>query len=428
MKETQHVNSYYAATKNYNVDTKELSGDKQADVCVIGAGFTGLSTALHLVEQGYHVIVLEAAQVGWGATGRNGGQMINGYNRGFDVIKKRYNEDTAKALISMAFEGSDIIRQRVEKYKIECDLVKAGSFVAAFNQQQLKDLEHEKKTWEDIGHKDLEIKDHTNLKDIVNTDAYCGGLLDHKGGHVHALNLALGQARAIKELGGEIYEGSKVIDIIYGSSPVAKTSSGQVSCKYLILCGNAYLGNLVPELSSKIMPISSQIITTEPLDPERARLLMPSNACVEDSNYFLDYYRRTSDNRLLFGGGIIYTNAHPEDISARLVPKMLKVFPDLKGVKIDFAWSGSIAITFKRLPHIGKISDNIIFAHGYSGHGVTTTHLIGKVIAEAVNQNFKRFDVFSSMKHYGFPGGRMFRIPLTALGAWYYGLRDKLGV
>jgi gamma-glutamylputrescine oxidase len=419
--------TYYAASANIAPDRPALKGDIEVDVCVIGAGFAGISAALHLAEQGRRVVVLESARVGFGASGRNGGQVINGYSRDYDVIKKWYGETTARALLNMSFDGGEIIRDRIFKYGIKCDY-KQGSFFAALTPKQLDGLDYGRKVWEDAGNKKLSMYDKTRVSEVTSADLYCGGMLDMMGGHLHPLNLVLGEATALEMLGGRIFEQTRVLDIERLPKPVAVTPHGRVTAELMVICGNAYLGDTAPDLTSHIMSVSSQIVTTEKLGEDMARQMMPAGFAVEDCNYLLDYYRMTADHRLLFGGGVVYSGAEPGDIIKRLRPHIARTFPHLKDVKIDFAWSGNFALTLTRLPHVGRINDRIYFIQGDSGHGVTTTHLLGKLVAEAVKGQTERFDAFASMRTFPFPGGRMFRVPLTALGAWYYGMKEKLGI
>ncbi len=419
--------TYYAATATPAPSRPALAGDVTCDVCVIGAGYSGLSTALHLAESGKKVVMLEAVKVGFGASGRNGGQIINGYSRDYDTIRARYGEDTARALLNMSFEGGDIIRQRIQKYAIACDH-KPGSFFAAFTPAQMKDLDRRRDVWTMAGNKDIEMLDAARIPEVTATGLYCGGLLDHRGGHIHPLNLALGEARALESLGGVIHEQTRVLRIEHGAKPVAVTPHGRVTADTIVVCGNAYLGDAVPEISGRIMSVSSQIIATEPLGAELAQQLMPAGYSVEDCNFLLDYYRITADHRLLFGGGVMYSGHTPGNIESLLWPHVLKTFPVLQGKKVDFAWSGNFALTLTRMPHVGRLHDNVYFIQGDSGHGVTPCHLLGKLVAGAINGQSAGFDVFASMRNFPFPGGRMFRVPLTALGAWYYGMREKLGI
>jgi gamma-glutamylputrescine oxidase len=293
----------------------------------------------------------------------------------------------------------------------------------------MKDLERGKEIWESAGHTGIEMYGAERMPEVTSANLYVGGQLDKWGGHLHPLNLVLGQADAFESLGGEIFEQSRVTRVDRDApKPVVHTAAGRVTADKVVICGNAYLGDAVPELTRRIMPCSSQIITTEVLGAEVTDKMMPADFCVEDCNYLLDYYRITADKRLLFGGGLIYTGFEPEDVVRRLWPHLLKTFSFLKDRKIDFAWNGQFALTLTRMPHIGRMNDNVYFIQGDSGHGVTTTHLLGRIVAEAIHQQTDRFDVWADMKNYPFPGGRMFRVPLTILGAWYYALREKLGI
>jgi gamma-glutamylputrescine oxidase len=423
---SEHTKSYYAATANRQDARPALAGAESADVCIIGAGFTGISAALELTERGFSVIVLEAVRVGFGASGRNGGQIVNGYSRDLDVISARYGVDAGRAIGAMALEGGNIIRERIDKYKIDCDLVTGGLFTA-FTAKQMKGLEHHRKVWADFGHHSLELVDKAGLGPHVTTDVYVGGMIDHLSGHIHPLNLVQGEAAAVESLGGRIFENSPVVAVDTGPNPVVKTAAGEVRAKFVLVCANAYIGDLLPEIGGKIMPVSTQILATEPLGAQAAALL-PSNVCVEDANYVLDYYRRTPDNRILYGGGIVYGGQDPASIRAKILPNMLKTFPGLKEARIDYAWSGNFALTLTRFPHMGRLSPSVYFSHGDSGHGVTTTHLLGRILGEVVAGTAARFDVFAKLPYYPFPGGHLFRVPLTVAGSWYYRLRDRLGV
>ena len=427
MAHTPYPQSYYAASANPVPQRPALQGETETDVCIIGAGYTGLSTALFLLENGFKVTIVEAAKVGFGASGRNGGQIVNSYSRDIDVIERTVGSKHAKLLGDMAFEGGRIIRERIAKYDIKCDLKDGGVF-AANTPKHMKHLESQKKLWERYGHTQLELLDEKRIREIVDTDTYVGGMLDMSGGHIHPLNLALGEAAAVESLGGIIHEQSPAIRVERGANPVVHTPEGRVKAKFVVVAGNAYLGNLLPELASKSMPCGTQVITTEPLSDELAKSLLPQDYCVEDCNYLLDYYRLSGDKRLIFGGGVVYGARDPANIEAIIRPKMLKTFPQLKDVKIDFAWTGNFLLTLSRLPQVGRLGDNIYYSQGCSGHGVTYTHLAGKLLAETLRGQAERFDAFASLPHYPFPGGRLFQVPFSAIGAWYYSLRDKLGV
>ncbi len=427
MAHTPYPQSYYAASANPVPARPELAGEVETDVCVVGAGYTGLSTALFLLENGFNVTMVEAAKVGFGASGRNGGQIVNSYSRDIDVIERTVGPKQAQLLGQMAFEGGRIIRERIAKYGIQCDLKNGGVFAAITN-KQMGHLEAQKKLWERYGHTQLELMDAKRIREVVATENYIGGMLDMSGGHIHPLNLALGEAAAVESLGGRIYEQSPAIRIERGANPVVHTPQGRVKAKFVVVAGNAYLGNLIPELSAKSMPCGTQVLTTEPLSAEVAKSLLPQDYCVEDCNYLLDYFRLSGDNRLIFGGGVVYGARDPANIEAIIRPKLIKTFPQLKNVKIDYAWTGNFLLTLSRLPQVGRLGDNIYYSQGCSGHGVTYTHLAGKVLAEALRGQAERFDAFATLPHYPFPGGQLFQVPFSALGAWYYSLRDKLGV
>ncbi|MBR9865747.1 MAG: FAD-binding oxidoreductase [Oceanospirillales bacterium] len=422
-----HTTSYYAASANDKTLRAPLQGHITADICVIGAGYTGMSSAIHLAEQGFRVVVLEATRIGFGASGRNGGQIVHSYSRDIDFIEKHYGHRTGTEMGKMAFEGGKIIRRLVDQYQIQCDL-KDGGIFAACNNKQLHEMEQKKALWEAHGHTQLEMLSADSIKNCVGSNRYAGGLLDKSGGHFHPLNLVLGEAAALESLGGVIYEDSAVTRVQEGDKAVIHTEKGSVTADFVIVAGNAYLGGLIPKLEQKAMPCGTQVITTAPLSEAQQKELLPQDNCVEDCNYLLDYFRLSGDGRLIYGGGVTYGAREPDRIEALIVPNMLKTFPQLKGVKVDYAWTGNFLLTLMRLPQFGRIGKNIYYAQGYSGHGVTSSHLAGKVLCDAIQGQAERFDVFAGLPQYPFPGGRTFRIPYTAMGAWYYTLRDKLGI
>ena len=423
-----HTDSYYAASANPAPKREALSGDNIIDICIIGAGYSGLSAGLDLVEKGHRVAIIEGAKVGWGASGRNGGQIVNGLNASLQTIDKRYGADTAKFVASIVQEGGQIIRQRIKHYDIACDLREENIFTALTG-AHMRELEERQQLWASYGIKSQEMLSKDELQKYVRSDLYCGGMIDHSGGHMHPLNLALGEAAAFERLGGVIYENSTVIEVNHTAPrPIVKTAQGQMTCQTLIICGNAYLGNVVKELAPRVMPVSTQIMATKPLGQELARSLIPGDACIEDVRYILDYYRLSADYRLLFGGGTVYGGADPRDIKAKLQRNLNKVFPQLRNIDIDYAWSGNFALSFSRVPQIGRLGNNTYFAHGYSGHGVTGSHLFGKIISEAVNGDLSRFDMFASLKFFPFPGGRALRVPYSVMGSWWYAMRDRLGI
>ncbi|TQI81287.1 gamma-glutamylputrescine oxidase [Serratia fonticola] len=423
----EHVASYYAASANPHAPYPQLNGAIRCDVCIVGGGFSGLSSALHLVEAGYDVVLLEAARIGWGASGRNGGQVLNAYSRDIDVIEARYGHATAAMLGSMMFEGAEIIRQRIDQYAIACDY-RPGAIAAALTTKQYNRLREREQRWHHYGHNQLELLDGEAIRQAIASERYVGGLRDPDGGHLHPLNLALGEAEAVRRHGGRLFEQSTATHIDYGQPATVHTAHGSVSADFVIVAGNAYLGDgFEPRLSRLSMPCGSQIVATEPLSLDMALSLLPDTPCVEDCNYLLDYFRLTADNRLLYGGGVIYGAQDPADIEARIRPLMLKTFPQLKKVRIDYRWSGNFLLTLSRMPQFGRLENNVYYLQGDSGHGVTLTHLAGKLIAEVLRGDAERFDAFAKLPHSPFFGGRHLQVPFTALGAAYFALRDRLG-
>ncbi len=423
-----HTTSYYAASANVRALRPALMGHHNFDICIVGAGYSGLSTALYLAEKGHNVALVEGARIGWGASGRNGGQVVNGLNASLQTIKRRYGQDTANFVAGLVMEGADIIRDRVDTYGIECDL-KPTNLFAAYTDAHMRELEERLALWRGYGIETQEMVSKDQIRDYVGSDVYAGGMMDFAGGHMHPLNLALGEAAAFEQNGGTIFEMSRVVDVNYDAPhPVVTTADGSITCKKVVLCGNAYLGHVVPKLTSRVMPVSTQIIATEPLSPEQAQRLLPTDTCVEDIRFILDYFRLSADNRLLFGGGTVYGGADPKDIEAKLRKNMHKVFPELQVTKVDYAWSGNFALSFSRVPQLGRLNDNTYFAHGYSGHGVTGSHTFGRILAEAISGDMSRFDVFAKVPWIPFPGGRMFRVPYSVIGSWYYGFKDQFGL
>jgi gamma-glutamylputrescine oxidase len=419
--------SYYAASANPAPARPPVKGRVEADICVVGGGYTGLSVALDLAEAGMQVVLVEGAKIGWGASGRNGGQIVNGLNASLFKIGRVYGEKTRDFVGGLVTEGNRIIRERVARYAIACDL-KDGNLFAAMNAMHMRDFEAKAALWRRYGMDDHVMVDRAGMRTHVGTDIYFGGMIDTSGGHMHPLNLALGEAAAFETNGGVIHEGSPVTSVDWQAQrPVIRTAAGEVRARIAVICGNAYLGDALPELSRRILPASTQIMATEPLGA-RAKEILPTDICVEDARYILDYYRLSADGRLLFGGGTVYGGTDPADIKAKLWPNMMRVFPQLRGVRIEHAWSGNFALSFTRVPQMGRLGANVYFAHGYSGHGVTGSHLFGRILADAIKGDLSRFDTFANLKWMPFPGGKLLRVPYSVAGSWWYGLRDRLGI
>ncbi len=422
-----YPDSYYAASVEMPAQRDQLQGHQEAEVCIVGAGFSGLSAGLFLQEQGCRVVVLEAQRVGWGASGRNGGQLINGFNGGIDFLQD-YFSGCSTSIADLHMAGGDYLRQILERYSIDCDY-RPGHVTVAYSRKHMQGLAEEARLCREHNIPGYQLLDADALQACVGSKLYAGGLLDSLGGHLHPLKLALGEAQALEQLGGQIFEHSPVVSIDKkGEKQQISTASGQVIAGQVILCGNAYLGQLSKPLAARVMPAATQVMATESLPEELAREILPADMCIADCRYILDYYRLSADRRLLFGGGTVYGGVAPADIIGKLRPNMLNVFPQLADVKIDYAWSGNIAITNNRHAQLGRLDDNLYFAHGYCGHGVNVTHLFGKLLADAIGGETALFDLFAGVPWSGFPGGQRFRVPYSVAGSWWYGLRDRLGM
>jgi len=417
--------SYYAASAHTYPPYPNLDGEREADVCVIGGGFSGVSAALSLTERGYRVALVEAGQLGFGASGRNGGQIGSGLRTGIGEIERLAGRDNAKLLWGMCEEAKAIIAECIERFDIDCDY-RPGNLLAATRERFLPGLaaeaEHLSKHY---GYSGYQMLSRQQIRGLVATDAYCGGRLDTGGGHMHPLNYLLGVAAAARSRGAEIFEKSEALDVRWSDPCVVRTANGQIRARYVLLCGNAYLGDLVPKIGGKIMPIVNHMLATGPLGEERARGLISNDCCVHSTKFVVDYFRLSADGRLLFGGGETYSDRELPDIKNFVRRYMLAVFPQLEDVGIDYAWSGRLAITMSRLPHFGRIGRRGFFVQGFSGHGVALTQLAGRLMAEAVAGDAERFDLFAKFKHHTFPGGTLLRKPLLVLGMLYYALRDR---
>jgi len=417
----QHAPSYYAATANWQTDYPELEEAIEADVAIVGGGFSGVATAVELSERGYKVVLLESNRIGWGASGRNGGQIIGGYGQNPGAFRSTIGSEGVDIVEGMGVECVDIIRQRIEKYNINCDL-KWGYCEVGLKKRHLKAYQQ----WAEADPA-MHLLDRDKIKEYVNSEIYLGGYYREDWGHIQPLNLCIGEAKVAQSLGAKIFENSKVTNVTYGESPVVTTEKGSVKAGHVILCGNAYMDKLVPYLDARVLPATSCIIGTEPLSNEQLQQTMARDVAVCDSRTALDYYRLSADKRLLFGGLSNYSGLEPANAKAVMRAKMAKVFPSLKNIKIDYSWSGRMGISVRRMPQIGRIKNsNVLYASGYSGHGVAPTHMTGRLLAEAVDGDTHRFDIMNKMFHLPWPGGKLLRRPAMAAGMMFYKIRDAL--
>ena len=415
---------YHASTRPL-APQAPLRGEERADVVIIGAGYTGLSAALHLLTRGYEVAILEANRVAWGASGRNGGQLGSSQRQSQETLEARLGKTHARRLWNLAREANGLVKDLIRRHDIACDL-RGGALHLAWKPRHARALQRHADfmaaEYPDAG---LRYLGREEIRARIASECYHGGVLDMHGGHLHPLAYAFGLARAVLAKGGRIYEGSRVRACI-GANPVrVRTAAGSLRAQAVLLACNGYLGDLEPRIAKHMMPIHNYIIATEPLG-DRARALIRDDFAISDSKFVLDYYRRTPDSRLLFGGGETYARNFPADIANFVRKPMLRVFPQLADTRIDYAWGGTLAITRPRIPHLGRLENGIFYAQGYSGSGIHMATLAGKLLAEAIAGEQERFDVMASIPLPAFPGGVLLRYPLMLLGMLYYGLRDKL--
>jgi len=417
--------SYYQASRNDHTTYPALKGEATADICVIGGGFTGVSSALRLAEKGYSVTLLEAQTIGYGASGRNGGQLIRGIS-GTDALKKQFGPEIDSFINRLRWRGNEIVEETISKYDIDCDL-KHGFMDCAFKDRQMRDLEEDLEYYNRQGQGDhFRLVGADEISDYVGTTAYKGGLYNDKDGHLHPLNLVRGEARAASGLGVQIYENSTVTHITHGKAPIVHTRQGMVKAKMVILAGNAYHLLESKSIGGVVFPAGTYIIATEPLGENMARKILPSDAAMCDVNNMLDYFRLSADGRMLYGGQCNYSGRNPDDIKAAILPRMLKIFPELKNFKIEFGWGGMIGIVINRVPQVGRIGDNIYYAQGFSGHGINQTHIVSEILVDAIAGQLEDFDVFAKVNHMKIKAPRWVGNQMIALGMLYYRMQDLL--
>jgi glycine/D-amino acid oxidase-like deaminating enzyme len=421
--------SYYTASLNQDTDYPSLSGTHRVDVVVIGGGFTGVATAVELAERGLKVALVESKKIGWGASGRNGGQ-VTGSLSGDAAMRKQLQRhvgtDAEDFIWHLRWRGHEIIKNRVSKYGIACDL-KHGHLHAAYQSSHLADLQAFQREAQSRGMADeVHLLDRSQVGHMVGSTLYHGALHNTRNMHLHPLKLCIGEARAAEQLGALIFEHSPVLEIVHGATPAVVTAHGRIDANTVLLAGDAYHTLEQKKLGGKLFPATGGIVTTEPLSEELVGQVNPQDVAVYDTRFVLDYYRLTADKRLLFGGGANYSGKESRDIAAELRPAIERTFPALKGVAIEFQWSCIMGIVVNRIPQLGKLSDNVYYAQGYSGHGVATTHIVGEIMAKAITGTMQKFDTFAAFKHIKVPAGKLLGNPLLAIGMWYYQLLEKL--
>jgi gamma-glutamylputrescine oxidase len=423
----QYPDSWYLATATPLAPFPALEGDVRADVCIVGGGYTGLSAALHLAEAGRRVVLLEAHRVGFGASGRNGGQLGSGQRLDQKSLETLVGAEAARRLWDMGEEAKALVRSLVARHRIDCDL-KPGVAWTGFSASEASDLQryaaHLRTAY---GYDQVEELDAQACRALCPSPAYRGGMLDRGAGHLHPLNFALGLARAASEAGAVIHETSEVRRIDQGPVATLHTDSGTVRADHVILACNGYLGGLEPRIAARVMPINNFVVATEPLGNEADKVLT-RDVAVADSKFVVNYFRLSADRRLLFGGGESYGYRFPADIAGLVRKPMTQIFPHLKDIRIDHAWGGTLAITMKRLPYLVRLGTNMLSASGYSGHGVGTATHAGQLMARAIEGETDGFDALARVPNAPFPGGPGLRNPLLVLAMTWFALRDRLGV
>jgi gamma-glutamylputrescine oxidase len=423
-------NSWYEASVERPPLSQPLSQRVTADVCVVGGGYAGVSSALELAERGYSVVLLEAQRIGWGASGRNGGQAIVGFGSdGECAIEKQFSPADTRRAWDVSLEGLRLLRERIERHGIECDFT-PGYLSLSVKPRKSQALHK----WMDhvtgaYGYP-LQWLGREEIRQWVASNRFDAAVFDATSGHLHPLKYCLGLAAAARAAGVQLHENSAAFVVERGGKPLVKTAQGECRCNFVVLAGNVYLGeygdDIAPEVAARIMPVGTYMIATEPMGRERADALMHGRPAASDTNFVLDYFRLSADHRLLFGGADSYSGAAPRDLIARIRSSMLGVFPQLADLAIPHAWGGFVDITMNKAPDFGRLGTNIYYLHGFSGHGLALAGMAGKLVAEAIAGQAERFDLFSRIRHHRFPGGALMRTPALVLGMLYYRLRDAL--
>ncbi|MCF6233974.1 MAG: FAD-binding oxidoreductase [Rhodobacteraceae bacterium] len=422
-----YPDSWYRATAHLLERFEPLRGETRADVCIVGAGYTGLSAALHLAEAGVDVVLVEAHRVGFGASGRNGGQLGSGQRMDQGGLEALMGRDEAGKLWALAEDAKALVKDLIWLHGIDCDL-KPGVAETGSTASEVRDLHaHATHLQDHYGYDQIELLDHEACHALCPSPDYVGGVVDWGAAHLHPLNFALGLARAAAAAGVRIYEQTHVHHIKESAEITVRTDRGRVVASQVILACNGYLGGLNRKVAARVMPINNFIAATEPLGDDAA-LVLTKDVAVADSKFVVNYFRLSADKRLLFGGGESYGYRFPGDIAGLVRKPMARVFPHLRDVKIDYAWGGTLAITMKRMPYLARLGPNILSASGYSGHGVGTATHAGQLMALALKGQADGFDTMARVPAPSFPGGAMIRSPLLMLAMSWYAMRDRLGI
>ena len=377
------MQSFYEATV-VRPERASLSGKRAADVCIIGGGLAGLSTALGLVERGVRdVVVLEAQHVGFGASGRNGGFVFGGYSLDCADLLNVLGPARARELYALTTDAVDLMRQRIRRYGIECDDTHAGVILANWFDEPAR-LETQRRLMKDSFSVDWEPVDTATLATRLKTRRYHGGLLERNAFHFHPLKYVLGVAAAVAAAGAHIYEHSPVVRLQrQGSGYLVETADSAVEARQVVMAGGGYARNVYRQVERAVLPIATYVMATEPLG-ERLKEAIDTAAAIYDTRFAFDYYRPLPDTRILWGGRISVRNREPETISRLLRADLLKVYPQLHDVRIEHAWGGLMSYARHKMPQIGQSADGVWYAVGFGGHGMAPTTVSGELLAAAI--------------------------------------------
>ena len=421
-----HVRSYYAATAHPAPARPALAGAARADVCVVGGGIAGCSAALDLASRGYRVVLLESRRIGWGASGRSGGQAIFGFGTSQRKLVAEVGRDAARQLWDLSIEALGLLRQRDADHALYCDLNWGHLHVATRPRQRTELLELQQELADSYDYRETRFLERAEVEARLATHRYCAGLLDPGSGHLHPLNYTLGLASAAERAGATIFEGSTVGAVEQSRPARVITDGGSVTADHVVLARGGYLDGFRSASDWRVMPVGTYVVATEPLGLDRMRALVRDNVAVADVNFVLDYFRRSADHRLLFGGRVSYSGIDEQDSGAATRRRMLRVFPQLADVRLDHVWGGYVDITMSRAPDFGHLAPHVLYLQGFSGHGIALAGMAGRLAAEAVAGQAGRFDLFGLLRHRTFPGGPALRTPALVLAMLWFRLRDLL--
>jgi gamma-glutamylputrescine oxidase len=425
----QTIDSWYLASAGAAPERPALESSMECDVAVVGAGLAGCSAALHLAQRGYRVVVLEGATAGYGASGRSGAQMLPGFASGQSKLEPALGAAGARAAFDVTVEGMALARQLIHDHHIACDY-RTGQAHVAIKPRQLTELQVWQEELQTLGYPHTRLMDGDEVRSLLATQRYSGGLFDANAAHLHPLKYVRGLAVAAERAGAQVFEHTPVLRLEAASAASGlsrlHTARGVVSARHVALCGNAYLQGTAPTIRPRIMPVGTYIIATEPLGEAVATALIRNDMAVTDINFVLDYYRRSPDHRLLFGGRVSYSGYDPLGTARATRARMLAVYPQLANARIDHAWGGYVDITMTRAPDFNRLAPNVYYAQGFSGHGMVLAPMAGKLMAEAIAGQAERFDLFGKLKHRPFPGGALLRRPALVLAMLWFRLRDWL--